>query len=221
MKLKYKLFIFSFFIFSTFQLSAQLDDKSGSKEKIKVKSITLNSSKSTKKPTSLKNNNNGFKDAYKKEKEKQKKQQAEKAFENKGVITKELARKIKFQKFIEQNTIQMPMIDKDIGVFRTKSKFIYLNAFDFSKIDGDKIAILKNDKTFLTSFYLFNEHKTKTIEIPLDKGFNKIEILAIDEGSMRPNTGAFSMFDDEKKEVFSDLWHLAKGAKVIAHIIRE
>ena len=83
------------------------------------------------------------------------------------------------------------------------------------------ICLFKNGKTFVDTFTLFNQNKTKTIAVPLDKGFNKIEILAIDEGSMRPNTGAFSMFDDEKKEVFSDLWHLAKGAKVIAHIIRE
>lgn len=221
MKLKRKLFIFCFIIFSTLQLSAQLDNNSGSKEKIKVKSITLNSSKTVKKPTSLTNTDAGFKDAYKKEKEKIKKQQAEKAFENKGIISKELARKIKFQKFIEKNTLQIPMIDKDIGVFRTTSKFIYLDAFDFGKIDGDKITVYKNGKTVVNSFTMFNQSKTKTISIPLDKGFNLIEILAVSEGSIRPNTGAFTLFDDEKEQVFSDLWSLAKGAKVIAHIIRE
>lgn len=221
MKSKIKLLIFSFFVFLAPQLSAQLDNNSGAKEKVKLKSVTLNSSKSVKKPTSLKNNATGFKDAYKKEKEKQKKLQAEKAFEKKGIITKVLARKIKFKKFIEKNTIQIPMIDMDIGVFRTKSKKINLFAFDFGKIDGDVITILKNNKPIFENISLLESGKLDIINIPLDLGFNKIEILAVNEGKLRPNTGAFTLFDDFKEEVFSDTWALAKGAKVIAHIIRE
>ena len=66
----------------------------------------------------------------------------------------------------------------------------------------------------------WEEFTDKVIKIPLDIGFNKIEILATSEGQFRPNSGAFTLFDNFKKEVFSDFWMLAKGAKVIAHIIR-
>lgn len=222
MKLKIKLLFFSFFLLSVYQLSAQLDYNSGTKEKGETNVIILNNSKEVLKPSSLElQGNDGFKNAYKKENEKLKKVQKEKALNTKGILTKELARKIKFQKFIEKNTLQIPMIDKDIGVFRTKSANIYLNAFDFGRIDGDQVTVLKNGKPFIIKFTLFSRQKTKTIVIPLDEGFNLIEILAIDEGNYRPNTGAFTLFDDKHKEVFSDLWALAKGAKVIAHIIRE
>ena len=113
------------------------------------------------------------------------------------------------------------MIDKDIGVFRTKSLNINLFAFDFGTIDGDVVTIFKNGKPFKKDIALLKSGEIDVIVIPLDKGFNKIEILAVNEGRLRPNTGAFTLFDDFKKEVYSDLWNLAKGAKVIAHIIRE
>ena len=222
MKQTIQIFTFVSFLFASSTLVAQLDKSNGTNDKGKIKAFVLNNNKVAEQPTSITlNGTDGFKKAFDEEQEKLKEQQAEKAFENKGIITKELARKIKFQKFIEKNTLQIPMIDKDIGVFRTKSKNIYLNAFDYGEIDGDKITILKNGKPFLNEFFLFSQPKTKTIVIPLNEGFNLIEILAVHEGTLRPNTGAFTLFDDEKKEVFSDLWQLAKGAKVIAHIIRE
>lgn len=222
MKLKIKLLFHVIYLLSVFQLSAQLDYNPGTKEKGETNVIILNNSKEVLKPNSLDlQGNNGFKNAYKKENEKLKKMQKEKALNTKGILTKELARKIKFQKFIEKNTLQIPMIDKDIGVFRTKSANIYLNAFDFGRIDGDQVTVLKNGKPYIAKFTLFNRQKTKTIVIPLDEGFNLIEIVAIHEGNYRPNTGAFTLFDDENNEVFSDLWALAKGAKVIGHIIRE
>lgn len=222
MKLKIKLLFHTLFLLSVCQLSAQLDYNTRTKEKGETNAIILNNSKEVLKPSSLElDGNNGFKNAYKKENEQLKKAQKEKALNTKGILTKELARKIKFQKFIEKNTLQIPMIDKDIGVFRTTSANIYLNAFDFGRIDGDQVKVLKNGKPYIAKFTLFNQQQTKTIVIPLDEGFNLIEIVAIHEGNYRPNTGAFTLFDDENKEVFSDLWELAKGAKVIAHIIRE
>ena len=222
MKLKIKLLFHTLLLLSVYQLSAQLDYNLGTKKKGETNAIILNNSKEVLKPSSLEvQGNNGFKNAYKKENEQLKKVEKEKALNTKGILTKELARKIKFQKFIEQNTLQIPMIDKDIGVFRTTSENIYLNAFDFGRIDGDQVTVLKNGKPFVINLTLFNRQKTKTIVIPLDIGFNLIEILSINEGNYRPNTGAFTLFDDENKEVFSDLWALAKGAKVIGNIIRE
>ena len=50
---------------------------------------------------------------------------------------------------------------------------------------------------------------------------NRLEIIAEEEGSLRPNTGAFKVIDDANRIVIDDLWSLAKGAKVIAIVYRE
>ncbi|WP_299065233.1 hypothetical protein [uncultured Polaribacter sp.] len=222
MKNKLILFILFTCVFSTSNAFAQLDKNNGASNKGKIKAVILNNAKPVEKPKSIElKGNNGFKQAYDNEQKKLKKKQEEEKRLNKELLTTELLRKIKFQKFIEKNTFQIPMIDKDIGVFRTNSRNINLLSFDFGRIDGDKITILKNGKPIKENIILKDYYKTKSITIPLDIGFNKIEIKATDEGSYRPNTGAFTLFDDYKKEVFSDLWELAKGAKVIAHIIRE
>ena len=220
MKLIFKPFILLSLFLLSGSIFGQLD--SNKKSKKKNKALILNSSKKSSKPKSISvDPASGFKSAYKKEKEKLKKEKKEREINNKGIITKELYRKNQFQKIIEKNTLQIPMIDKDIGVFRTKSLNINLFAFDFGTIDGDVVTIFKNGKPFKKDIALLKSGEIDVIVIPLDKGFNKIEILAVNEGRLRPNTGAFTLFDDFKKEVYSDLWNLAKGAKVIAHIIRE
>jgi hypothetical protein len=112
------------------------------------------------------------------------------------------------------------MINKDIGSFKTKSANMYLYTFDFGEYDGDKISILSNGKVIHENILLLPRTQMDRIRIPLVNGFNVIEILAIDEGRARPNTGAFNLQDEKGEEVFSDIWWLVKGAKVIAHVIR-
>ena len=108
MKLKIKLLFHTIFLLTVCQLSAQLDYNTRTKEKGETNAIILNNSKEVLKPSSLElDGNNGFKNAYKKENEQLKKAQKEKALNTKGILTKELARKIKFQKFIEKNTIKI------------------------------------------------------------------------------------------------------------------
>lgn len=209
-------------VLSTTTIFSQIDTNSGAKEKSKTKIILLENSKPVNKSKSIElDATQGFKKAYEKEKKKIKKKKKEEEIKNKGIITKELARKLSYQKFIEKHTLQIPMIDMDIGVFKTKSENINLFAFDFGTIDGDKIAIYKNGVLFKDNITLKASGGNEVVSIPLDIGFNKIEILALSEGTLRPNTGALTLFDDYKREVFSDLWNLAKGAKIIGHIIRE
>lgn len=127
--------------------------------------------------------------------------------------------KQRFNKNIERSILNFPMIDMDLGSFRTKSKNINVSSYDFGLEDGDVISIFKNGILIIENYTL--QSTLKIFSIPLDIGFNKIEILAVDEGRYKPNTGAFSIYDDFKEVITTDLWVLAKGAKVIAIIIRE
>jgi hypothetical protein len=208
-------------LISSYQMSAQLDNNSRNTDKGTVDIISLKTTKRAEKTSSIElKGNNGFKNAFDKEKEKLKRKKSESDFNNKGILTKKMLRRNLFKQYMEKNSIQIPMIDKDIGVFNTTSVDINIDCFDYGIIDGDKITILKNNIPIVINYVLKREFTDKVIKIPLDIGFNKIEILATSEGQFRPNSGAFTLFDNFKKEVFSDFWMLAKGAKVIAHIIR-
>lgn len=176
--------------------------------------------KEIKKPNSLDfKNDGGFKTAHDKQQKELEKKKAALALERKGIITPQLRRKMTLQKQAEKYSFKIPMIDMDLGVFRTTSKNINIKAYDFGIIDGDIVSIYINDIAVKESYQLVDA--SKAISIPLSKGFNKVVIKAIDEGRLRPNTGAFTVFDDYGAEVISDMWSLAKGAKVIAHIIKE
>ena len=189
--------------------------------KDKTKSIKINAKKSSVLPAkSLEMNaNNGFKNAYKNTQARYKKIAAEKALQQKGIITPKMLNKQRFDKNLERNNLKVPMIDRDLGAFKTTSEFLYVRSSDFGQIDGDVVSIYKNGKIIVDSYML--TATVKTFKIRLEKGFNNIEIIATDEGTLRPNTGHFILFDDLKQTFISDLWHLAKGAKVYAMIIRE
>mgnify|MGYP006091855007 CR=1 FL=1 len=165
------------------------------------------------------NATNSFKNAYKNTQVRYKKIAEEKALQQKGIITPKMLNKQRFDKNLERNNLKIPMIDRDLGAFKTKSAFINILSSDFGVIDGDAVSIYKNGKIIIDNFVL--TAAVKTFKIPLTKGFNKIEIIAVDEGRFRPNTANFILYDDLKQTFISDLWHLAKGAKVYAMIIRE
>ena len=200
---------------------AQLDSGFGNKKSNNTSfGIVSSSSKDVKKPKSLDfKNNDGFKNAHREELKKIKKKQAESNFENKGIITPALRRKMTLQKKAEQYNIGIPMIDKDLGVFKTNSKKLIVSSFDFGTFDGDIISISINGKKIINRFTLTNQNKDFTI--PLNEGFNRLEIIAEEEGKLRPNTGAFKVIDNSNRIVIEDLWYLAKGAKVIAIVYRE
>ncbi|CAA0186272.1 conserved exported hypothetical protein [Tenacibaculum maritimum] len=207
--------------FTKLHCFAQLDNSFGGNKNNGNSLGTISAPVTTiKKPTSLDfNNNNGFKTAHKKQQQKERNIALEKAIETKGIFTPKMLAKQRYLKNMEGFRSEIPMIDKDLGSFNTKSKNIHISGADFGQIDGDVISIYRNGVKLFSNYTL--GRNTKIFTIPLEIGFNKIEILAIDEGKLRPNTGAFTIYDDYKNVFLSDLWSLAKGAKVIAHIIRE
>lgn len=209
-------FLFTFFLLFTFQFSFAQVDKIEKKKTITIKA------KSTpiKKSNSLDlNNKNGFKDAYKNNQKARDKAKFEQELINKGILTKEMLAKKKLKENLEKNSLKVPMIDKDLGSFHTKSENINILCYDFGLIDGDVVSIYRNGELLISRYTL--DRSYKIFKIPLKVGFNRIDIVADDEGIYRPNTGHFSVFDDSKETVISDFWQLAKGAKVTAMIIRD
>mgnify|MGYP000325725269 CR=1 FL=1 len=207
--------ILGFLFISMASLNAQ-EDKIEKKKTIKINAKTTPVKASTLLDI---NATNGFKNAYKNTQAKYKKIAAEKALLNKGIITPEMLKNQRLKKNLERGNLKIPMVDKDLGSFKTKSENINITSSDFGTIDGDVVSIYKNGKLIIDRYIL--NSKLKTFKIPLSIGFNRIDIVADDEGTLRPNTGHFIIYDDFKHTFKSDLWFLAKGAKVTAMIIRD
>lgn len=207
------LFTFTFVVTSTIFAQDVSTDK---KKEVKVKAKTKVVKQSD--PLNI-DAKKGFENAYKNSQSKYKKVAEKRSLNNKGIITPEMLSHQRLKKNLEGRSLNIPMVDRDIGVFTTKSANINIQSSDFGTIDGDVVSIYKNGKLIVSNHVL--KRSIKVFTIPLTKGFNKIEIVAQDEGTLRPNTGNFTIFDDLKTTFISDFWYLAKGAKIHAMIIRE
>ncbi|MFK8061448.1 MAG: hypothetical protein AB8B78_15345 [Polaribacter sp.] len=214
MKTKFNLFFLILFLFGTFNISAQLDNNSGTKDKGKIKTLNTKSATKVKKPTSLEiDPTNGFKSAFDKEKEKLKKQQKEDNLNNKGILTQAKLREQRFLKAFKKinGRYIYPKIDQDLGSFRTDSKSVNIICRDFQYPDGDKVTIYVNDVPVIVNITLRQSYQK--FNIPLRVGINKIAFKALNQGSSGPNTAAFKVYNDAGMLISSNEWNLATDAK--------
>lgn len=206
----------SFLLLSSY-VFAQLDDaKKGNSDVKIIHRIDASAKKS--KPNSLDFNDfSGFKTANKTLEKKKLKDENERAIENKGIITPEIMAEYNYKKNVEGKYKNFPLIDMDLGSFHTKSESIFINSFDFGRFDGDRVQMKVNGKIVQENYLL--TPRIKTVEIPLAIGINRVEVIALNEGDFSPNTGYFAFFDDTAT-IKKGEWMLAKGAKVIAIVVR-
>ncbi|HLV62426.1 hypothetical protein [Galbibacter sp.] len=105
------------------------------------------------------------------------------------------------------------------GEFRTKSKTVKIMARDHGNVDGDRVNIIINDRVVVPNVLLQGNFRGFYFE--LEKGFNKIEFRALNEGAYTPNTAQFAVFDDQGNEISSNEWNLATNVKASLMIIKE
>jgi hypothetical protein len=61
----------------------------------------------------------------------------------------------------------------------------------------------------------------KGINLNLEKGFNRIDFEALNQGTSGPNTAQVNVYDDEGKMIHSNMWNLSTGSKATIIIIKE
>jgi len=76
-----------------------------------------------------------------------------------------------------------------------------------------------NDKEVVPQVLLQERYKTVAIELRM--GFNKIDFVALNQGTSGPNTAEVRVFDDEGKLVGANRWNLATGVKATYIIVKE
>lgn len=109
--------------------------------------------------------------------------------------------------------------DQFFGEFRNNGKFVNVKFRDHAYPDGDKIKISVNGKVVVASVTL--DVDFRVLDLPLEKGFNKIDFEALNQGFSGPNTAEFHVYDDKGKLVAANQWNLATGFKATVIIVKE
>ncbi len=109
--------------------------------------------------------------------------------------------------------------DQYFGDFKSKGEFVRLLYRDHEYVDGDVVRIYLNDTMIVSKVFLGGDFKG--IGIDLIKGFNKIDIEALNQGESGPNTAEFQLYDDRGSLITSNEWNLTTGVKATLIVVKE
>ena len=222
MNQKNRIIICLLFILASTNFVAQLDKNSSATDKGKIKGVVLKNAKILEKPKSIElDGNKGFKSAYNQEQEKLKEKQEEDALNNKGIISQKRMSEARFLKAFKKINGQYiyPVIDQDLGSFRTNSSSVNIICRDFQYPDGDRVTILLNNIPVVSNILLEQQYQSFTI--PLEIGINKIAFVALNQGTSGPNTAAFKVYNDTGTLLSANEWNLATDAKATLVIAKD
>lgn len=109
--------------------------------------------------------------------------------------------------------------DMYLGDVKTDSKFVGIVCRDHEFVDGDRVQIKANDQ--IVEPNLFLTASFKGINVDLDKGFNRLEFEALNQGSSGPNTAQVDVYDDKGNLIYSNRWNLSTGSKASLIIVKD
>ena len=109
--------------------------------------------------------------------------------------------------------------NQNLGNFATGSTTAKVMYRDAAYVDGDQIRVYLNDKVIQQQVNLDSEFKG--FEIVLEKGFNKIDFEALNQGSSGPNTAEFKVYDDKGSLISASQWNLGTGFKATIILVKE
>lgn len=107
--------------------------------------------------------------------------------------------------------------DQNLNVF-WESKKIKIEIFDAGKEDGDVINLYHNGQIILENYKVKNEKKVITIALDMSI-HNEFKILAINEGTILPNTAKIILIDD--KRTFELLTSFKKNESAYITLIKK
>jgi len=108
---------------------------------------------------------------------------------------------------------------QNLGTIQSNTKFIRIEYKDFGLVDGDRVNIYLNEKEIDSNVKLNGLYYTIHIRLE-EKGYNRIDIEAINQGSVGPNTAEFVVYDDKGNVLTHKAWNLKKGNVATLGIIK-
>lgn len=109
--------------------------------------------------------------------------------------------------------------DMYLGDVKTSSKFIGVVCRDHEYVDGDRVKVYANGHVVEPNILLTGSFKG--INLNLDKGFNRLDFEALNQGSSGPNTAQVDVYDDKGQLIYSNKWLLSTGSKASLIVVQE
>lgn len=109
--------------------------------------------------------------------------------------------------------------DQYLGDFKSNSEYIHLVYRDHESVDGDLVRVFVNDDVIRSQVFLGASFQS--IKINMVKGFNRIDILALNQGDSGPNTAEFHLYDDKGNIITANEWNLTTGVKATMIVVKE
>ena len=109
--------------------------------------------------------------------------------------------------------------DMYLGDVKTSSKFIGVVCRDHEYVDGDRVKVYANGSVVEPNILLTGSFKG--INLNLDKGFNRLDFEALNQGSSGPNTAQVDVYDEKGQLIYSNKWLLSTGSKASLIVVQE
>jgi len=106
-----------------------------------------------------------------------------------------------------------------LGDFKTKAEKVNVIYRDHQYPDGDRIRVFVNDDVIQPNVLLHTTYSG--FKLDLQKGFNKIDFYALNQGTSGPNTAEFQILDEHGNVISVNQWNLATGVKATIILIKE
>lgn len=111
----------------------------------------------------------------------------------------------------EKDPNKLAQRNQDLGVVKTAGGTAKVRYRDAAYVDGDKVRVYLNYVIIQPEVLLNGQEQG--FDITLQKGVNRIDFEAINEGFAAPNTAEFKIFDDAGNVISSNQWNIAEGFK--------
>lgn len=108
--------------------------------------------------------------------------------------------------------------DMYLGDVKTSSTFVGVVCRDHEFVDGDRVRIFVNGEVADHNILLTGTFKGVNVE--LEKGFNRLEFEALNQGSTGPNTAQVDVYDDKGQRIYSNKWLLSTGSKATLIVVK-
>ena len=109
--------------------------------------------------------------------------------------------------------------DMYLGDVKTSGKFVGIVCRDHEYVDGDRVKIYANGHVVESNILLTGSFKG--INLNLDKGFNRLDFEALNQGSSGPNTAQVDVYDEKGQLIYSNRWLLSTGSKASLIVVKE
>jgi len=108
--------------------------------------------------------------------------------------------------------------DFNLGTLQSKSKSVRIEVRDHSLVDGDRIKVYVNEQLINSNIMLNGLYYI--IPVDLRKGYNRIDIEALNEGYSGPNTAQLNVYDEKGALLSSQEWNILTGQRATLGVVR-